>query len=41
MAKCELRVPPNNPSEGTKWEREDGVIFIYSNKGWVRNESKN
>ncbi len=37
MAKTNLRVPPNMPEDGTRWEREDGVVFTYyKGKGWVR-----
>jgi len=34
----QLRVPPARPSEGDTWEREDGVIFTYTNnrQGWVK-----
>ncbi len=41
MSKCKLRVPPYAPSEGEEWEREDGVVFVYTaNEGWVRKYDK-
>ncbi len=37
MSKCNLRVPPYMPEDGTIWTREDGVVFTYyKGKGWVR-----
>ena len=40
-AKTQLRVPTSRPVEGSIYEREDGVVFIYTNGEWVRNETKN
>jgi hypothetical protein len=34
-----LNIPPSLPKEGTKWVREDKVVFIYNGKEWVRHES--
>ncbi len=36
MSKTVLSIPPKNPSEGEKWEREDGVVFMYTVEGWIR-----
>ena len=36
MARIDLRVPPKYPEIGDIWEREDGVKFTYTNKGWVK-----
>lgn len=37
---CRLRIPPRNPSIGERWTREDNVTFVYTEKGWEREQNK-
>ena len=36
MAKCDLKVPPKYPEIGDEWYREDGVCFMWTDRGWEK-----
>lgn len=39
--KTALRIPMARPIEGSVYEREDGVVFTYTNGRWEKeNETK-